>query len=543
MSRRQFLLQAGAGLSVLAGSAGAAWKWLEMPATIYAPGRSEGHFLRNLLRQAQQGVPLPQPALRASCQTLILGSGVAALTAAWKLRKKGRTDVLMLDGPQLHGNAAGGAFGAYHYPRGGHYLPLPSPESAHVREILFDLGIIKRDPYAEAPLYDESCVLHAPEERLLRNGYWQDGFLPTEETPQWELDEHKRFFAEVERLRALHGRDGRRVFVFPTELSSTDPEWMALDKLSLKAWMEQQGYRAPTLHWYLDYCCRDDYGRSHDQISAWAGLHYYCSRWGKAANANHGAWLTWPDGLSHLARGMDRLGGARHMQGSAYRLQLRAGGGVEAHCLRLGADGQPEFFALQAQNAICAMPLYLAARIIPHIRELGFEPQRDTPRYAPWLVANFLLRRFPEEKPHVPLSWDNVVYSAPGLGYVVSTHQQIRQTPPPKTVFTSYVAMSHMEIDAARKWLDRASKEELLELAMRDLHAAYGWRFAACVEQVELTIRGHAMAAPVPGFRNNPGVQALRQARGPILFAHADLSGFSVFEEAAWWGLRAAELL
>jgi hypothetical protein len=25
------------------------------------------------------------------------------------------------------------------------------------------------------------------------------------------------------------------------------------------------------------------------------------------------------------------------------------------------------------------------------------------------------------------------------------------------------------------------------------------------------------------------------------VFAHADLSGFSVFEEAAWWGYRAAQ--
>jgi hypothetical protein len=26
------------------------------------------------------------------------------------------------------------------------------------------------------------------------------------------------------------------------------------------------------------------------------------------------------------------------------------------------------------------------------------------------------------------------------------------------------------------------------------------------------------------------------------MFQHADLSGFSVFEEAAWWGYRAAQL-
>ena len=49
---------------------------------------------------------------------------------------------------------------------------------------------------------------------------------------------------------------------------------------SLEAVLDQNGYTAPTLHWYLNYCCRDDYGTRYDKVSAWAGLHYYCSRWG-----------------------------------------------------------------------------------------------------------------------------------------------------------------------------------------------------------------------------------------------------------------------
>jgi hypothetical protein len=86
-----------------------------------------------------------------------------------------------------------------------------------------------------------------------------------------------------------------------------------------------------------------------------------------------------------------------------------------------------------------------------------------------------------------------------------------------------------------------ASPDELVELASADLKEAYGWRFAPCVERVDITLRAHAMAAPLPGFRTNAGMHALREAEGPVLFAHADLSGFSVFEEAAWWGIRAAE--
>jgi hypothetical protein len=48
------------------------------------------------------------------------------------------------------------------------------------------------------------------------------------------------------------------------------------------------------------------------------------------------------------------------------------------------------------------------------------------------MVANFLLKRFPDELPHAPLCWDNVVYQEPGLGYVAATHQDIRVRPPEK---------------------------------------------------------------------------------------------------------------
>jgi len=150
------------------------------------------------------------------------------------------------------------------------------------------------------------------------------------------------------------------------------------------------------------------------------------------------------------------------------------------------------------------------------------------------------MRRSPRELPGEGLCWDNVVYREPGLGYVVSTHQDIRAAPPPQTVYTAYVALSHRTPADARRWMQGASGAELLALASEDLKLAYGWALAPCVDRVEITLRGHAMAAPRPGFRSNAGVQALREASGPLLFAHSDLSGFSVFEEAAWWGIEAA---
>ncbi|MET0857853.1 MAG: NAD(P)-binding protein [Telluria sp.] len=531
MDRRSFLAAAGGtGLSALAGAA-VFQRWQEVTPSVHYPGRAEGHYLR------ERGA-LPAPSKVIDTDVVILGSGIAGLAAAWRLNRDGHRGALMIDGPQPFGNAAGGHFGELAYPTGGHYLPLPSPESRHVREILFDLGIIVRDPYADKPLYDERYVLHGPEERLLFNGAWQDGFIPTDGVGEAELAEHRRFFAEVERLRALRGSDGRRIFVFPTTESSLDPAFDALDGITLKQWLDQNGYTSPTLHWYLNYCCRDDYGTRYDKVSAWAGLHYYCSRWGQAANAGNGAWLTWPGGMAPVAEALAAKSGSRRQAGTAVSLKRR-GTGVEALCFTL-ENGVARSYVVRARKAICAMPLYVAARVVESIRDYGFDPKLHTPSYAPWLVANFLMKDFPAELPHAPLAWDNVVYQEPGLGYVVSTHQDIRVRPPEKTVFSAYVALSDRTPDEARKWMMKASADELVALASADLKAAYGWKFAPCVERVDITMRGHAMAVPLPGFRANAGLKALRDADGPVVFAHADLSGFSVFEEAAWWGVRAA---
>jgi hypothetical protein len=528
MDRRSFLLTAaGAGAAGLATSA-SFLRWQEITPAVHTPGRAEGHFLRD---RGQ----LPPLGETIETDVVILGSGIAGLSAAWKLGRLGHDDFLLLDGPEAFGNAAGSRYGDLACPTGAHYLPLPGPESAHVCEMLADLGILLRDADRDKPYYDERFILHGPEERLLRDGVWHEGLVPTDAS---DAAEHKAFFDEMARLRHVRGKDGRRAFVFPLALSSNDPAFAALDRVSFAQWLGGQGYRSDTLRWYLDYCCRDDYGAGIARVSAWAGIHYFAGRWGQAANADENALLTWPGGLAPLAEALAARAGPRRRAGTAAHV-AEVDGKVEALCFTL-EQGKPRSFLVRARRAILAMPLFVASRVVEGIERYGFDPRRHLGDYAPWMVSNFLMRDFPRELPEAQLAWDNVVYGGRGLGYVVSTHQDIRSRPPEKTVFTAYTALSQHTPAAARRWMQSASPDALLALAASDLKQAYGWAFAPCVERVDITLRAHAMAVPQPGFRGNAGLAALREADGPLLFAHADLSGLSVFEEAAWWGCLAA---
>ncbi|MCY1195192.1 squalene-associated FAD-dependent desaturase [compost metagenome] len=535
MRRRSFLL--GAATAAAAGGAGY-WRSriVETAPDVHYPGMQAGHALRD-------GASWPQPTESRRHGVAILGSGVAGLSCAWKLAREGYTDFIVVQGPEFGGNAAAGRRGGLDYPLGAHYLPLPSLASSHVREMLADFGIIERGPGEVRPYYDEAVLAHSPQERLLRGGRWEDGLLPMAGLSEAELAQHRRFLARVERLRAETGRDGRKVFSIPLALSSRDPAWRALDAVTFKQWLEREGYTSRALHWYLDYCCRDDYGARYDAVSAWAGLHYFASRDGHAANAGEGAVLTWPGGLSVLAARMRdavtrKLGHDGWLvAGTAVRVQDTAAGPLVT-CLAPGPA--PGAYTVQTRRTVCAMPLFVAQRILPDIRAYGYDPAAHASSRAPWMVSNFVMDGYPAEAPGEPLSWDNVVYGGKALGYVVSTHQLLRVAPSPRSVFTAYHALSGQTPRAAREWLAAASPEALREEAAADLVAAYGREFWRHARALEITVRGHAMASPLCGYLSNPGLAALREVDGPVLFAHADLSGYSVFEEAAWWGVVAA---
>ncbi|GHA68485.1 monooxygenase [Formosimonas limnophila] len=538
-SRRRFLKTAaaiglGAGVLGYEQWTGKLSRW-GVPIDLYLPGMKEGHRLRDK-------TPLPEPTEVMTTGVVIVGSGAAGLFAAWRLQQAGRRDFLLIEGPELGGNMAGGSFDGLMYPRGAHYLPLPSMSSRHVRELLFDMGVIQTDPFSTSPAYRESALVHFPDERLWFNQAWHEGLLPSEGVSEVHLAQQTRFFQYVEKLKTTIGRDGRRAFDIPLVLSSQDEEWRALDQISFAQWLSQKGYTAPELLWYLDYICRDDYGIGSAQTSAWAGLHYFAGRDGRGQQNGlplSGVMLTWPDGLGAVARHLaQNLTLEQRIKGVATRIREHE---QQVSVDVLLADGK--VCRIQAEQVVCATPLHVAAKIIEDFASLIGQHSLVELERSAWQVSNFLMKRLPDESTPSSMAWENIVYGSPSLGFVNASNQLIRRHVDAPVVLSAYHAYAHESPTQARQRLIKQDVDELFEVAAQDLNAVYGKHWLRQLERVEITLRGHAMASPTVGFLSHQRLNSLRSLDGRIILAHSDLSGLSVFEEAAWWGNRAANVI
>lgn len=540
MRRRDFLVACGAAgcTAVLGGCA---------PQARPLPSGESGGSDSELGHRLRQG-SFPPPTETISVPVLIVGAGIGGLSAAWRLCRDAahpRFLVLELEN-EPGGNSRYAENTVSRYPLGAHYLPLPNPEARAVRALLAELGVLGGDPDARAPEYDERYLCHPPQERLYRLGIWQEGVVPRLGVPVNELAQQDAFFARMAQFGQERDAAGRRAFALPMAYSSDAPQWALLDRLTMHDWMMQEGFDAPSLHWYVNYTCRDDYGTDYRQASAWAGIHYFACRTGKGAapgGKTYDAVLTAPEGNGWLVDGMKRLVTQTHPPGEGW---LRAGHAVYA--LRQGAQGceadvwdgaGQKSLRIHAEHVIWAAPLFLLPRLA-HDLPANLAQAVSAITYAPWLIANLTLNA-PLPKPDVGVwvAWDNVLQDSPALGYVVATHQNIRLAPGP-TVLTYYYALSEHPPDIARQMLLDTSREEWAEMILKDLSQAHG-TLRERVSQLDIFCNGHSMARPLPGFRDPARQALLTKGWGRVRFAHADVSGFSLFEEANYHGVRAAE--
>lgn len=463
-------------------------------------------------------------------RVVIVGSGIAGLTAAHRLAQQGVKDFVLLElESAAGGNSRSGVNAVSAHPWGAHYVPLPGAEATEVQELFREFGVITGDDSAGRPIFRDEFLCHDHMERLFLHGRWQDGIIPSHGLANDERAELERFLRFTDSLKQSRGNDGRPLFAIPVDRSSRDPEWRALDRQTMAAWLDAQGYRTAPLRWYVNYCCRDDFGAGLDRVSAWAGLHYFAARGGVAANAPSHAVVTWPEGNGWLVNRLRESVGERlRPRTAAWRVEPI---GEQVHVE--GWDVARETgIRWVADAVILAVPRFVAARLFPpSAAAVG------APTYSPWMVANLTLDRLPAGRGS-ELAWDNVIHDSPSLGYVVASHQHLHPVPR-ATVLTYYLPLDHLEPVAARREAQQRTYADWCERILADLGRVHP-ELRSSLRHLDVMVWGHGMVTPTPGFIWGAARAAMQSPVGRVHFAHTDQSGISLFEEACTRGVRAA---
>ena len=549
LQRRQFVAGAAALATAALGGCDRAAPPLEGGFTGIDMAR--GHHLRDLLQTGS----LPAPTLVRRAQVIIAGGGVAGLAAARSLRLAGVQDFALLElEDTAGGNSRGGSVGGIVCPLGAHYLPVPGDDAREVQDLLEELGLRQR--VAGRWQYDERHLCHSPQERLFFDGEWQEGLLPVHGVGDATLAQYRRFAQAVER-EARAARFAMPALKLWNTKQPLAPTHQALDAITFKAWLAQQGCDDAHLLWYLDYCCRDDYGAGVARVSAWAGIHYFASRHGfhapgEAVDEARESVLTWPEGNGWITQRLaEPLRTAGQLQTATSVLRItETRHGVEVDAFN-HVTGRVERW--QAPRCIVALPVLVAARVVqsPPAFLTGAAQRLQ---WAPWLVANIHIDSPLADRPGAAPAWDNVLYADPtagGLGYVNAGHQRLDMGAAiaGPTVLSYYQALG--DVSDARQQLATAPWQHWADAALAALAVPHP-DLRQRATRVDITRYGHAMSIPTPGLQQFLSQIGLERrsfmpkvlsngersawlptpATARLAFAHADWSGYSVFEEA-----------
>jgi hypothetical protein len=369
------------------------------------------------------------------------------------------------------------------------------------------LGTLLGDTRFSAPaLIDWAVSVILPVGPLPLPGDTKDPYLGG---PLPVAEELRRFETLVAEHRASEQ------FTIPMALGATHDS--PLDRISFEQWLTTNDFRSPAMRWFAEYATRDDYGALLRDTSAWAGLHYFASR----EPSDEGP-ITWPEGNAWIARNLSRKLSNYVVTGTPVQRVLADGGRWR---VRAGKE------EIVCEQVIFAAPTFLAPYVVEGMRSPHFV-------YSPWVVANLTLDQWPEER-GAPPAWDNVLRAGAGLGYVVATHQSLRARDGGSSVWTYYHALATHDPSVERHQLLMARHEDWVERIVTELEPAHP-NIRRCISRVDIFRTGHAMVRPTVGFLSQDARTTKTWSPSGIHLANSDVSGLSLFEEAQYRGVAAA---
>lgn len=494
LSRRDWLRLAVGGLLTLPFAQGA---WGARALAVLPQGYAEvDHF--DVAHRVRDGWKTPVPEPSAACEVAIVGGGISALTAGWRLAD--RNTMLLEKEDQTGGNSRGLEFAGCRYALGAfmNQGPMP-PFEAFFRELNVPLVEVRGDEHAWV---SDGHLVRDP----LGGGLGRLPFSAREIT------------ALQRATHLLHGYlqpkagDGKGIF-FPR--ADNHAAIRALDRSTLWAEYERLGLG---LHGrqFFDALISARVGDSGEMLSAWMGSYLLSSAVARNYTAPGGHAVFSQAIRSRIPADLVRT------RFTVTRVAERPAGKVWVTGTR--ADGRVE--TIEADVAIMGVPKFYCMRMVEGLAQ----SRRDALShftYNAYLVAQVFLR----ERIETPFETCAPNHFA---RFIVAPDRlpgnARRDGGGLLTVYIPYPRA------AGRRQLLAADAKTLAERIVRDVEDVFPTSRGK-VESVTLHRWGHPMLTTRPGM--DDALERARASFGRVVFAHSDGFGITGLYSAIWTGMDA----
>lgn len=445
-----------------------------------------------------------------STGTLIVGGGIAGISAAYNLRNK---DFVLCElSDQLGGSASAWSYEGNNFSQGALYdFAYPAGYGQEVLSMLETMKIIDYQPWKDNWSFTDQQHL-VPDRR--KNRVYNQGKYRSEVISDDDLK--SRFLTHMASFRGqMH---------LPTRL--IHPDLHGLNKLSFLDYLSEKFELTRQFVAEVDYHMRDDYGADCSSVSALAGIHYYACR---PYDSEVVELFSPREGNNYFIRKMAE---------ALPREQL-----LTRHLIKKITEEGNRFLVevIDVQNSLihtikAAKIIYAGQKhALKYIFPEGYGHFRDN-LYAPWMVLNIVTK----SPLPMPAYWQNEILGSDPtfLGFVDSA-AQYAEAEDSNRILTAFYCLP----PASRNDLINVDNNQyqIAEATIKQISQYFGTNIEDAVQKVFIRVRGHAMPIPAPDYLLDD--KNLYSKNKNIVYAGVDNSRLPVLFEALDSGIQASKLV
>ncbi|MNK06320.1 hypothetical protein D3C87_242150 [compost metagenome] len=299
------------------------------------------------------------PAIEGDFETIIVGGGIAGLTAAYELRDK--KPLLLEQSPRFGGNSQGEIYGQSAFSIGAAYIVAPD-EQSRMGQMLIDIGLLGK---GRVEFSDNTTVLFHQD---LINSFWTKGVQPQDAAGT------KKVFDKLVEIRDNW------------DLDPLSAQGQVLNRMSFEQWLSQEIPDCPeSVKEYFQLYCWSSFCASIDEIAASNMLGYLCDE--------TTALMAFPGGNSAIAEGLYRKLRRElpkgHLQNDAMVMRVEVDGDS---VVVLFEDAVGVLRRVRAKAVVMACQKFVARRLLPQL-PADQDKAIQSIRYRGYLVANVIFKK------------------------------------------------------------------------------------------------------------------------------------------------------